>query len=229
MMKKQTVQLCLGVLALAYLFTFSACSTTRVVKPLKAKELMISADFGGPLIAFGGGTIPIPFTSIMGAYGIDSNLTVYGGLHPTAAAYGTLQMDLGAVYKLYQSPKQYLPCISTGVGTQLLLDVHEATFRAYPVVDVNFYWEYLKSRNNYVYVNWSSFFDFWGRANGQPNAKAYRTYFGLGHTFENAKMRYTVEAKYLLPWEDSGGTPVEYRGINGKGGIGVYIGISRKF
>lgn len=229
MIKRQTVHFCLGLLALAYLCTFTACSTTRVVKPLKAKEVMVGVDFGGPLIGFGGGTIPIPFSSLSGAYGIDSNLTAYGGLHLTAAMFGTIQMDLGAVYRVYQSKKQYIPSVSAGVGSHLLLDVFEGDFRAYPLVDVNLYWQYLKSRNNYIYFNWSSWFDFFNRANNQPNANAYRPSFGLGHTFENAKMRYTIEAKYMLPGEDSGGSPVNYRGIGGKGGIGVYLGVSRKF
>lgn len=229
MIKRQTTQLCLGLMALVYLCTFTACSTTRIVKPLQAKEVMVSADFGGPLIGFSGATIPIPFSSITGAYGIDSNLTVFTGIHTTAALFGVIQMDLGAIYRVYQSKKQYIPSISTALSTHLLLDVHKANFKAYPVVDVNLYWQYLKSGNNYIYLNWSSWFDFWERANGEPNAKPYRPSFGLGHTFENAKMRYTIEAKYMLPGERSGFSPVEYVGINGRGGVGVYIGVSRKF
>lgn len=229
MIKRQTAQLALGLIALVYFCTFTACSTTRIVKPLQAKEIMVSADFGGPLIGFGGATIPLPFSSITGAYGIDSNWTAFVGVHATAAMYGTGQIDLGAIYRLYQSKKQYIPSISTALSTHLLLDGFEGSFRAYPVVDVNLYWQYLKSGNNYIYFNWSSWFDFWQRANGEPNAKAYRPSFGLGHTFENAKMRYTIEAKYMLPGERSDLSPVNYVGINGRGGIGVYIGVSRKF
>lgn len=229
MIKKQTLQLCLGVLALAYICSLTACSTTRIVKPLKAKEVMIGADFGGPLIGFGGGTIPLPFTSVVGAYGVDSNLTVFGAAHLTAATYGNIQLELGGVYRVYQSKKQYIPSISGGLSTQLLLATTDGRFRIFPVADVNLYWQYLKSGNNYAYVNWSSLFDFFDEASGQANSNIYRPSFGIGHTFENAKMRYTIEGKYMLPGEANDRGPVQYRGVGGKGAFGVYIGISRKF
>ena len=181
------------------------------------------------MIGFAGATIPLPFSSVVGAYGIDSNLTAFSALHLTALGYGTVQLELGAVYRVYQSKKQYLPSVSAGLSTQLLLATTDGAFRAYPVVDVNLYWQYLKSRNNYAYINWSSWFDFWNKAHGQPNDNMYLPSFGVGHTFENAKMRYTIEGKYMLPGQDNGGTPVDYRGIDGKGSFGVYIGISRKF
>ncbi len=229
MLNKQFVNACLGLVALVYLCGITACSTTRIVKPLKAKEVLVGLDFGGPLIEFGGGTVPLPYSSLSGAYGIDSNLTAFAGLHLTALGFENVQLDLGVVHRIYQTKKRWLPSISTGLSTQLLLHSSTGAFRAYPVVDLNFYWQYLKSGNNYVYANWSTWFDFWDRANGAPNSKMARPSFGLGHTFENAKMRYTIEGKYMLPGEESGGTPVTYRGIGGRGAVGVYFSISRKF
>lgn len=229
MIKINVPKLFLFVLVLGYLGTFTACSTTRIVKPLEAKEVMLGLDFGGPLIDFAKTTIPLPFSSVVGAYGINSNFTTFGAFHITSALMGTAQVDLGAIYRVYSSKKQYIPSISTGLSTHLLLDGFKGAFRVYPVADVNLYWQYLKSGNNYIYLNWSSWFDCWNRADGQPNKKSYRPSFSLGHTFENTKMRYTIEFKYMLPGEESGGTPVLYKGIGGKGGIGIYLGVSRKF
>jgi hypothetical protein len=51
----------------------------------------------------------------------------------------------------------------------------------------------------------------------------------LGHTFENKKMRYTIEGKYITPGLANGGTPVKFNGIDGHGAWGVYLSIFRKF
>ena len=231
MTKRQTLYFSLGLVALLYLSTMTACNTTRIVKPLKAKEAMVQLDFGGPLIDFAGAVIPLPFSSIMGAYGVDSNLTVFGGVNITSALYGNGHVDAGIVYRLHRSKKCYLPSISGGLSSQFIFDMDgkQPSFRAYPVVDVNLYWQYLKSGNNFVYLNFGSWIDLWEKAGGTYNDRAFNPTFALGHTFENAKMRYTIEAKYMLPGVESGGSPVVYNGINGYGSFGIYLGISRKF
>ena len=48
MIKNELLRSSLGLLALAYLLGLTACSTTRIVKPLQEKEVMVGVDFGWP-------------------------------------------------------------------------------------------------------------------------------------------------------------------------------------
>lgn len=216
-------------LLIIYLLGTSACNSTRIVKPLAKKKFAIGVDIGGPVIDFASTKIPVPFSSVTLGYGVDSNLTVFGSAYITSAIYGTIQWDLGFVGELFSPRKGYIPGLSLGASTQMLVDVFEANFRLYPVLDVNFYWQYLPKYKHYFYFNWGSWFDFWDRAQGQVNTKLYYPSFSLGHTFENKKMRYTIEGKYMAPTVSNMGTPLHFNGIDGKGSWGFYVSIYRKF
>ncbi len=216
--------------AIAYvLLSLTACNTTRFVKPLAKKQVAVGVDFGGPLIDFVGAKIPVPFSSITTGYGIDSTLTAFAGFHTTAIAFGTVQLDLGVVKELYRSRKAYIPSISVAPVVNMMLDGFDGNFRAYPQVDVNFYWQYWKDKPHYFYVSVNSWFDFYPKVYTTLPTNIYQPAFALGHTFENKKMRYTLEAKYMGVNENSGGSPVVYNGIGGKGSFGVYLSIFRKF
>ena len=220
---------CIPLLFVVYLLGTTACNTTRIVKPLAKKEVAVGIDVGGPIIDLFDTKIPVPFSSITAAYGIDSTLTAFAGVHITSAVFGTIHWDLGVVGEIIHPQKGYIPGLSIGPSVQMMTDVFQGNFRLYPVVDVNLYWQYLPKHQHYFYLNWGSWFDFWQRAHGQPNTKIYYPSFSLGHTFENKKMRYTLEAKYMAPGEQSGGTPVVFNGVAGQGAWGVYISIFRKF
>lgn len=212
-----------------FTISFMSCNTTRIVKPLKTKEFTVGLDFGGPLIDFSSLVIPVPFSSATVGYGIDTSMTVFGSFQITSAVFGTIHWDIGLLREVYKSKKAYLPSISLAASTQMMVDVFEANFRLYPVIDANFYWHYWKGKQHYFYFNWSSWFDFWTKAHNQPKNRAYYPSFALGHTFENKKMRYTIEAKYIDPFSSNQGVPVQFNGIGGMGSWGVYLSIFRKF
>lgn len=220
---------CIPLLLMLYLLVLSACNSTRIVKPLAKKQVAVGLDFGGPIMDFAGTKIPVPFSSIAVGYGIDSNLTAFGGVNITSAIFGTIQWDLGILGEVIRPQKGYIPGLSIGASTQMMVDVFEANFRLYPVVDVNLYWNYLPKYQHYFYVNWGSWFDFWDRTQGRANSKVYYPSFSLGHTFENKKMRYTIEGKYITPGIENGGTPVKFNGVGGQGAWGVYLSVTRKF
>ncbi|BDS11341.1 hypothetical protein [Aureispira anguillae] len=217
------------ILLVAYLWTMSACNTTRIVKPLAKKELAVGVDLGGPIIDFSTAKIPVPFSSLTFGYGIDSNVTVFGAAHITSAIFGTIQWDMGVVGEVLHPQKGYIPGLSIGASSQMMVDVFKGNFRMYPVLDVNLYWEYLPKHQHYFYFNWGSWFDLWERAHGQVNTNLYYPSFSLGHTFENKKMRYTIEGKYIAPTISNMGTPLHFNGIDGRGSWGVYVSIYRKF
>ncbi|MBK9191262.1 MAG: hypothetical protein IPM77_06945 [Crocinitomicaceae bacterium] len=76
-MKKQH-----GILILV--LTLFSCAQTRFVEPLEKGQLSLGGNFGGPLIEYAPAVIPIPFLDAEAGYGIDSNLTVHGGLNLTS-------------------------------------------------------------------------------------------------------------------------------------------------
>ncbi|MCH2044624.1 MAG: hypothetical protein MK212_10950 [Saprospiraceae bacterium] len=206
----------------------SACSTTRIVKPLAKKELAIGLDFGGPLFGFAGTTIPVPLSSLSAAYGVDSMLTTFGALHLTDAAFGLIHLEGGVVRDLYKA-KPNIPKVSAGGTAHFMLDTWQGNFRFYPQIDLNCYWTYGKKRMNYVYFTLTNWFDFFPLAHNQPNRKFYTPNLALGHTFANKHMRYTLEMKYLTPGSPNSDLIPSYRGIGGRGAVGIYMGVSYRF
>jgi hypothetical protein len=220
---------CISLLFAIYVLGTSACNSTRFVKPLAKKEVAIGLDFGGPIIDFQDAKIPVPFSSITVGYGVDSTFTAFGSVYLTSAVFGTIQWDLGVLKELVRPKKGYIPGLSIAPSVQMMVDVFDGNFRAYPVIDINLYWQYIPKFKNYFYFNWGSWFDFWQRAQGQPNPNIYYPSFSVGHTFENKKMRYTLEGKYIAPFTSNQGTPVQFNGTDGKGTWGFYFSIYRKF
>lgn len=219
----------IALISLLVICTMMACNTTRVVKPLKAKEVMVGVDAGGPIFKFAGTSIPVPFSSVSVAYGLDSMVTLHAGANITSALFGNVHLDLGAVASLYRSQKPFLPSISGGVSTQLITNVLDGGFRVFPVLDVNMYWQYAPKHQHYLYLNYGAWFNFFKRPHNQPLQQVYFPRIALGHTFENAKMRYTLEVDYSAIGVKNGGVPLVFKGIDGHGALGVHVGVARKF
>lgn len=223
---KKIIQL---LLASAVVIFFSACSTTRFVKPLKKDQMAVSLDFGGPIINLFGTKIPVPFTSASFGYGVDSTLTAFGSLHTTALGFGTLQLD-GGITKQILKQKKWRPAITVAPIANILVDFHEGNTRFYPELDVNFYWQHSVNKPHIVYASFASWFDLFSTGpNNQPVYQNYYPNFAVGHIFEFNKYSITTEVKLLAPFNDNTGTPLEYNGINNSGSFGAYIGLTRKF
>lgn len=220
---------CIPLLAFLYVLATSACNTTRIVKPLKAKEWAVGIDVGGPIIDFRSNKIPVPFSTINVARGLDSNMTVFGAVHLTSAFLGNVQLDFGVLRQFLAPKKGYIPGLSLAGSLQTMVNTTGGEFRLYPTIDVNFYWQYWKGKQHFAYVNWGSWFDFFVDAGGQPNQQVYFPVLSIGHTFENKTMRYTLEGKYMGWGIENGGTPVKFNGVGGYGSWGVYFSIHRKF
>ncbi len=211
------------------LLFFAACSSTRLVRPLKEKEVAVGFDFGGPLIDFAGLVIPIPFTSLTGAYGISPELTAFGSVHTTAAAAGVFQMELGVVRSILPELETTPRRFNVSIAPVLHLMARQS-FRLYPEIDINAYWQYSAKRAHFAYFSVANWFDLWNlSAHGQTNRERYIPNFALGHTFVTKKMRYTLEARWLAPFSSNQNIVVGYNGIGTQGAIGVYFSVYRSF
>jgi hypothetical protein len=211
------------------LIILGSCSTTRVVKPLEHKEVAVGFDFGGPIVDLFGTKIPVPFSSISGAYGVDSNMTVFAGLHTTALAFGNLQMDLGICRSIIDADGRR-PGLSVSPIANFMFNFREGDFRLYPELDVNVHWQYSNKYKHYAYASVANWFDLAGRkAHNEPNIRHYIPNIALGHTFVRPKMRYTIEARWLAANVSNQNLVVNYNGIGQQGSLGIFIGAYRKF
>lgn len=210
------------------IFSFS-CSSTRIVKPLDAKEAAIGFDFGGPIIDFAGAKIPVPFSSVSGAYGIDSMMTVWGGLHLTSMAFGNFQTDIGLLREIIPA-KGRMPGLSIAAVSNIMVNFNHGDFRIYPELDVNLHWQYSLKRKHFMYFSLANWFDPWAKkAHNEPNKNFYALNLALGHTFVTNKMRYSLELRWLAPHASNQNLTVAYNGIGGQGSMAFYFGLMRRF
>ncbi|MCR9172716.1 MAG: hypothetical protein NXI10_09505 [bacterium] len=210
------------------LFTIG-CAPSRFVEPLEKDQWAVGGSVGGPLVEFGGVGIPAPLSSIEAGYGLDSNLTIYTGIHTTSFLFGTGHMDIGATYRPLKQ-KGYWPNVSVSGTAQFAFSPSTRSFNFWPMIDANAYWNYGK-RRNYFYVGFNNTFilksgiDF-----DRPNDQRVLFSPQFGHVFKATENRYQIfaEVKLLGPYIDSEDAFVPYTGILGtQGATGIYIGFRK--
>ena len=205
-----------------------ACTTSRVVKPLKEGELNISADIGGPVFNYHGYVFPIPLSSISTAYGLSQNTSLHGGIHTSALIYGVAQFDMGATREIMQ-PNAHHPGLSLSSLLNMSMDVWEYNYHFNPAFDVNLYWDVDKS-DSYYYVGVANWFELDRKRDhdeDQPNV--WVPALQGGYTWIRRSFRLTGEAKYLAPFSSNQDLTVDYLGPFGHGALGVYFSIGYRF
>lgn len=213
---------------IALLVIFQSCAPSRVVRPLEKGERQVSANLGGPLFDFAGTTIPLPLTAISYAQGVTDNVTVFGGIHTTAMLYGVIQTDIGACINLYHSDSSQFG-LSVNPVVNMAYDKWEGNFKLWPEIDINAYWEF-KPKKSFTYVGVSNWFELASeRAHGETQENRWLINPHLGYTYVRNKWNYNFETKWLVPNVDTKPNVVDYKGIGGKGGVGIYFTFTRKF
>lgn len=206
------------------LLAFS-CAPSRFVEPLEKNELSIGGSLGGPVIDFGG-PIPMPLSSIEVGYGLDTQLTVFGAVHTTAAAFGNFQTDFGITYQVLQQ-KNYIPNISISPSFNFIYNFEYKRAKLWPVLDLNAYWNY-GQRQNYFYAGINNYFELSSTmANDQPQANPWLFNPQIGHVFKgsDANWQFTTEIKFLGPNLDNSYAFVPYESLTGsRGATGFFIG-----
>ena len=204
------------------------CAPSRYVKPLTKKQSAVSFSFGGPLIKFSGAPIPIPFTTLGYGYGITDNVTAYGNLHTTSALFGNAQADLGTTFSIYKKENAF--GITASPALQLAYNVRNATgFRVWPSADINAYF-HLTKKPSYLYAGVNSWFEFSKvKAHDQPQQKHVLPNLQIGYVVVKTKWQHQFEFKYLGIGIPNLPGVVDYIGVSGKGSLGIYYSLVRKF
>ena len=216
------------------ILTFTAliysCAPTRVVKPLKKGEKTVSFHAGGPMIRYSNLNIPVPFTSIMGAWGFTNDLTFFNAIHTTSLLYKTVHTEFGTLINLYD-PKcySYRPWVTLSHVANIVFDTRKFNVKYWPQLDLNAYWHY-KQKDSYFYLGVSNWFEFSSHKahEEKQNEQLYISPYA-GHTFVRKKMEYTLEYKLLAPHVSNQLSVVEKKSFGSKGVNAFYINITRKF
>jgi len=212
------------ILVAAALFTITqACAPSRFVEPLNKNELSIGGTFGGPVIDFGG-PIPMPVSTLEVGYGLDTNLTIFGALHTTAAVFGNFQIDAGISYQFLEQ-KKFIPNLSVAPGFNFITNIKSTKF--WPKLDVNAFWNY-GARTNYFYIGANNYFELSKTmALEQEQLSPWLFSPQIGHVFKGKQENWqlTTEIKFLGPYIDNSTAFVPYKSLTGSNGAtGFFIG-----
>ncbi|MCT4580303.1 MAG: hypothetical protein N4A35_02715 [Flavobacteriales bacterium] len=207
----------------------ASCSSSRFVEPLAKKQHAVGASIGGPLINFGGAVIPTPMSSVVYGYGIDSNLTAFGGLHTTALVFNNFHSDLGVTYRLFKQ-KDHFPALSSSLNNTIVTSLRTGTTRYWPSIDFNAYWNFSK-RNHFWYLGLSNWFELRAkRAHDLEQLQRWLPNPHAGLTLKSKALQFNIEYKLLGLGQNSHDVFVPYQSIaNNKGAMGLYFGITKLF
>jgi len=207
---------------------FQACSPMTMVKPLAEKQKAITATVGGPLVGFGGAVVPVPFTSIGGAYGYSEKSTITARFHTTSALFGVMHLDAGLLRQV-RSQNGKIPGISVMAQGSFMLDTWEHQFRFYPQLDANAWWDVGKN-GSYLYTGASTWYETRSRGTGgRVQSTHVIPAFQLGYSREREKWSTRFELKYLAPFTSNQSLTVDYKAPGNTGALGLYVGFMRKF
>lgn len=213
------------VFCLMAVFSFS-CSTNRFVEPLDKGELEIGGNGGGPLLNFGGSSIPLPLSSVYAGYGYSDDLTLYGGLHITSLAFKTLKLEAGTRKKLVVGHSIY-PSVSGALAVNGIVSLRDGATRVFPEIALNPYWRYGRWK---TYTGLQAWFDFYKFS---TQNYGYGGFFvpaiSVGQTVDLADWEIGIEYKRLAFNVPSENSVVDYIVPSGIGAHGIYLNASRSF
>ena len=220
----------ISVVVFSILLLYS-CAPSRFVKPLEKGESALGFNLGGPLINFSGNTIPVPLSSIIYGKGLNSNSTLFAGLHTTSLIFGTFQCEVGYLKNIYtnKTSKFFVPSISANTVLNMAVDIWEWNFKFWPQIDINAYWNY-GQKGNYFYMGCSNWFELSSqKAHNEKQKNHWIINPQIGHTFSCPKWNYSLEAKYLAPNISNQNIVADYsKPFGSKGALGIYLSITRK-
>lgn len=220
--------LCLSIVSVVIL---SSCAPGRFIEPLNKKQLAVGVDLGGPIIGFGGNSIPVPLSSVEVGYGLDTNLTIYGGIHTTALMFGNFQIDMGVTYKVL-SQNKFIPNVSINPGFNYVQSFSEGVYKFWPTFDANAYWNYGR-KSSYVYFGLNNMFELSkNMALNQPQKQRWLLSPQVGHVLKgrNQQFQFITEFKFIGLRQENTYSFIPWKSVFGKyGTTGIYLGFRYLF
>ena len=180
------------------------------------------------MITFAGAPIPVPFTTLTYGYGLTDKLTGFCSIHTTSLLFGNAQSDLGALFNLYQYKNKFGLTASTAM--QIAYNIRNKTgLRAWPTADLNAYFHF-NEKPSYLYAGVNSWFELSKyKAHNQPQQRHAIPNLHTGYMIVKPKWQHQFELSYLGIGIANTPGVVDYIGISGKGALGFYYSLIRKF
>ena len=206
----------------------SACTGSRIVQPLNQSQWQLSASFGGPVLEDSNqNTRIVPLSAVSLAYGLRQNLTAYAGWHTGSYLNDINHVDLGYTQELLQ-PFAFRPGITYSLQANLFSQQGLENFRFYPQLDINAYW--ILANKDFTYVGVTNWFETnTVKAHHQRQTKFWFPALQAGYSKNLGKYSATVEAKYILPFDQEQKQFVDFLNFNDRGAIGIYFSVARTF
>lgn len=212
-----------GCVALLWLVS---CAPARFVEPLDKGEVAVAGSLGGPALQVGGTPLVTPLSSVVAGYGVSDKLTVFGGAHLTAAAFGVIQTEWGATYDLLQ-PEENIAGLSIGLNTHTAVDVWEGKWKFWPQVEANLRWP---AGKNLIYAGASNWFEpSPDRYLGEEQHTHLIPSIQLGYIIKGARWNIGFEGKFIAPTERNDGVAVDWIGAGNTGAFGLYVSLQRSW
>jgi hypothetical protein len=128
----------------------SSCGVTQPVRVIDQGTTQVAVSLGGPLIPFGGMTVPTPYLNLGLIHGYKDNLTITGNVHATMAVLKNAAFDVGAATRLARESNGW-PELTAKGQLYFFSDLERLdALRVFPMVSVNA--SYLLGHSTLVYV-----------------------------------------------------------------------------
>jgi hypothetical protein len=143
---------------LAVAVLLSSCGVTQPVRIIDQGTTQAAVSLGGPLIPFGGMTVPTPYLNLGLIHGYKENLTLTGNLHATMALLKNAAFDVGAATRLARESNGW-PELTAKGQLYLFSDLERLdALRVFPLVSLNA--SYLVGHSTLVYAGAEQLFQF---------------------------------------------------------------------
>jgi hypothetical protein len=128
----------------------SSCGVTQPVRVIDQGATQAAVSLGGPLIPFGGMTVPTPYLNFGLIHGYKENLTLTANVHATMALMEDAAFDVGAATRLSLESNGW-PELTAKGQFYFFSDLQRIdNARIFPLVSVNA--SYLLGRSTLVYA-----------------------------------------------------------------------------
>lgn len=206
---------------------FFSCAPSRLVKPLAKGEQALGATLGGPMLVFGGASIPTPLTSVYYAKGVTDKISAYGSVHTTALLFGVLQTDIGICKNVWATPNNKTG-LSVNPALNFAIDKWEWNAKLWPQLDVNLHHQ--TQQGHLFYAGFSNWFELsTTRPHGEKQNRHWNWIPQLGVQLKKGQWNYGIESKWIAPDLKNQPSVVDYIGIQHQGAIGLYFQVMRRF
>lgn len=211
------------------LISLLACTLSHGVRPLGEGAWALEASAGGPVTEIFGKDIPLPLSTLGGAYGVTDTVDVHAGAHTTAAAlFGLPAGELGASWAFAPQSGARPRVATDGTLVVAVGDIaeggSEGGFRALVSPSLLAAWDVGADGRHTVFTGVGALIE----PLPAPGGYGWLTTggrWGLG----GDAVGLSTELRWLAPYASNLDVAPEYTGVGGLGAVSIQVGLDARF